>query len=157
MPYEIEIKLLHEEFEQQRRHAVLILRSLSLLHRTINELRGEIRTMANDQQALDASIAQLSQDDAAILKAVNTTGTAVSASLQDLLARIVANPTAPVSDFTSEIETLNQVHADFTGALTSLQATAALASGDDPGAQAPVDSTGDAAPVDRADDEQATS
>jgi hypothetical protein len=114
---------------------VHILRMLCAISRDLHRLRHEVRKMSETQQQLDAAITQVQQDDVAILSAVNTTGTAVSTALQDLLAKIAANPTAPVSDFTAEVASLTQVHTDFTGALASLQTTAALATGDDPGAQ----------------------
>jgi hypothetical protein len=122
---ESELPLTHSELRGLL-HAVL---------EEIRELREEIKKMAENQQQLDAAIAQVQQDDAAILSAVNTTGTAVSTALADLLAKIAANPTAPVSDFTSEVATLTQMHTDFTGALASLQTTASLATSDDPGPQ----------------------
>jgi hypothetical protein len=98
-----------------------------------NQILEEVMKTQTD---LDAGIATLTADDVAVLAAVQTSGTAIDTSLADLLAKIAANPTAPVSDFTAEVTALAQTHTDFTAAIASLQAVSATATADDPGAPA---------------------
>lgn len=99
-----------------------------------------LEAIMETQQDLDAGIVTLQADDVAVLTAVTTAGTAVDTSLADLLAKINANPGAPVSDFSSEVAELAQTHTDFQTAITNLQSVVSTATTDDPGAE-PVSGT----------------
>lgn len=103
----------------------------------LHQLRkGQMATKAD----LDAAVTTLTADDAAVLSAVSTSGTAIGTSLKNLLDKINANPTAPAADFSDEVAALAQDHTDFQAAIASLNTIAQTATTDDPGPQP----TGDA-------------
>ena len=121
----------------------LMLRSMAiglhhnaLLQQIQEQQKLIIEGLMATQADLDAGISTLTADDAAVLSAVTAAGTATSTALTDLLAKIAANPTAPVSDFSTEVAALAQTHTDFTSAIASLQQITTQATTDDPGAAA---------------------
>jgi hypothetical protein len=114
---------------------------LNQVLRGLHYLKNEVRKMTEGIAALDAAVAQESTDVAAVLAGVSSLATTSSTAFADLLAKIAANPTAPVSDFTAEVTSLSANHTSLTNALASVNAAIATAAADDPGPQAV--STGD--------------
>jgi hypothetical protein len=102
--------------------------------RVDTQYKSILEAIMKTKADLDAGISTLTADDAAVLAAVATAGTATKTSFDDLLAAIKANPGAPVSDFEDEVDALAKSHSDFQAALSSLQAVTDSAKSADPGA-----------------------
>jgi uncharacterized membrane protein len=125
---------------EERRTIFGLLREI---RKEVRELREEVKALMKTQQDLDAAVAQEVLDVADVATKVNNLAAADATAFADLQAKIAANPTAPVSDFTDEVNQLAGNHTSLAAASAALATALTTTQTNDPGQQAAA-GTGDA-------------